>query len=439
VRAVATGENESWDLDIWRDPAFRKSFLGSYGINAEIEPRVTTIEREQMEKVLELMDKSMGSALKFLLRSTKPASSAVFDFTIANIYFQRDDLDKAREWYERAIEKHKPFQRAYKNLGLVHVRSKRYREAIEPLTQAIELGARDGLTFGSLAFTYLMYGRYASAETAYRQAIMLQPESIDWKLGLARCLFKQQKYGEVVGLCSEMISRDPAKPDFWLHQANAFLRLKQPLKAAQNYEYLAAMGKASWQTLNMLGDVYANEGALDLAADAYLRAMNRAPDENVRTFIRDSEVLAARAAYSEATLMLEKITKKFEGQLTDEHRKRILKLEARLAAATGDPDKKQAGLLEEIVRLDPLDGEALILLGQLYARSDKIEKAIFQFERAASLEKYEAEARLRHGQCLVKSGRYQAALPLLKRAQELRPRGDVAKYIEQVERVARTQ
>jgi hypothetical protein len=37
----------------------------------------------------------------------------------------------------------------------------------------------------------------------------------------------------------------------------------------------------------------------------------------------------------------------------------------------------------------------------------------------------------------VRNARYADALPLLKRAQELRPREDVARYQEQVERMAR--
>ena len=34
-------------------------------------------------------------------------------------------------------------------------------------------------------------------------------------------------------------------------------------------------------------------------------------------------------------------------------------------------------------------------------------------------------------------GRYADALPLLRRAQEIKPREDIARYLEQVERIAR--
>ena len=90
------------------------------------------------------------------------------------------------------------------------------------------------------------------------------------------------------------------------------------------------------------------------------------------------------------------------------------------------------------VALDPLDGEALILLGQHSSRAGEIEKAIFYYERAASLEKFEADAKVRHAQLLVKTGNYADALPLLRRAQQLKPRDNIQDYLEQVERVAKS-
>jgi tetratricopeptide (TPR) repeat protein len=123
-------------------------------------------------------------------------------------------------------------------------------------------------------------------------------------------------------------------------------------------------------------------------------------------------------------------------EVSEDLRKRSLKLEARLAAARNEAGEEQARILEELVRLDPLDGDALILLGQYHA-ANNAEKAIFYFERAEGIEKFEADARLRHAQILVKNGKYQEALPLLKRALEIKPRDDVQRYAEQVERAAR--
>jgi len=422
----------------WKEPAFQKAFMGSYGMRAEIEPRVTVVEKELMDKVMKLMAEEGGTpkAVALLEKNIKPASSAVFDFTLANIHFQEDRLTNAVACYRAAIEKFPTFQRAYKNTALIRIRLGEFEAAIEPLVTCIELGVSDGLTYGLLGYAYTMTEQYASAESAYRLAMMFQPKTLDWKVGLCRTLFKQQKYGEAIALCDELLRRDPGKSDYLLLQANAYLGLKQPMKAAEIYELLDLTGKTPVAALHTLGDIYINEGHLEQAADVYQRALAREGKSDLGRQLRNVEVLISRSAYSPATELLKKISARTGADVPADLRKRMLKLEARLAAARNEAGGEQAQILEEIVKLDPLDGDALILLGQHYAGSN-VEKAVFYYERAAGIEKVEADARLRHAQILVKTGKYQEALPLLKRALELKPREDVQRYTEQVERAAR--
>src|SRR5690606_32707450 len=96
----------------------------------------------------------------------------------------------------------------------------------------------------------------------------------------------------------------------------------------------------------------------------------------------------------------------------------------------------EAKILTEIVALDPLDGDALIKLGQYHARQGAIEQAVFHYERAAGITAFEADAKVRHAQLLVGQGKYGEAVPLLRRAQALRPRENIQQYLEQVERAA---
>ena len=422
----------------WREPSFQKSFMGSYGMRSEVEPRVTVVEKEVMEKVMKLLGDggSSAKAVVLLEKNTNAASSAVFDFTLANIHFQEDRLTNALACYSSAIAKFPNFQRAYKNQGLILIRLTDFEAAIEPLTKAVELGVNDGMTYGLIAYAYTMTEQFISAESAYRLAVMLQPKTLDWKMGLCRALFKQQKFGEAIAMCDELLRKEPGKPDYLLLQANAYLGLKQPMKAAEIYELLDLTGNTPVAALNTLGDIYVNEGYTDQAADAYGRAMARETTPDIQRQLRNAEVLISRAAYPAASGLLKTISERAGSGLGVELRKSMLKLEARLAAARSEAGEEQAKILEEIVKLDPLDGETLILLGQYHAASN-IEQAIFYFERAEGIEKVESDARLRHGQILVKSSKYQEALPLLKRAQELKPREEVQRYIEQVERAAR--
>jgi Flp pilus assembly protein TadD len=147
-------------------------------------------------------------------------------------------------------------------------------------------------------------------------------------------------------------------------------------------------------------------------------------------------VLTAHGALSQTQQLIERIEAVYGDQLDTGERKDLLKLRARLAVASGASDK-EVRVLEQIVALDPLDGEALILLGQHSSRAGEIEKAIFYYERAASLEEFEADTQVRHAQLLVKTGQYEEALRLLRHAQQLQPRDNIQDYLEQVERVAK--
>src|SRR5262245_59401567 len=179
---------------LWKDPSFQKAFVAGYGVNAEIEPRVTTSEVKILDKVRPLMAEDLAAAEETLKDELEDDSSAMLDYTLGGIQFQQDKLDEARANFEKAVGKFPSFRRAWRNLGLLHVRAGRYDEGIRSFTKMIELGGGDGYAYGLLAFAYAAKEDYQPAEAAYRTALLLQPEATEWRLGLTRCVFKQQKY-----------------------------------------------------------------------------------------------------------------------------------------------------------------------------------------------------------------------------------------------------
>lgn len=428
------------ELKIWNDPAFQKQFADSYIAETDIEPRVTVDEREQMMKVLEhISADKIEDAVKLLEKeiSRNEAVSAVFDFTLANIYFQKEELDVAAEKYQIAVEKYPKFRRAWKNLGLIYVRQQEFAKALPALTQVIALGGGDAITYGLLGFAYSSVDNNLSAESAYRMAILLDPETLDWKMGLARSFFKQERFSEAVAICGQLIRDYPERADLWLLQANAYIGLNQPLKAAEIYEIVNHLGKSTADSLNILGDIYINQELYEMATQNYISAMQKDPHYDIQRAVRSAKVLIARGAFEETRQLIDHIESQFTARLETETRKDLLKLRARLAVADGSGDDEEVRVLNEIVELDPMDGEALILLGQHSARNGNTEKAIFYYERAAAIEAFEADAKVRHAQLLVGNGKYDEALPLLRRAQLLKPRDNIQEYLEQVERVSK--
>lgn len=427
------------DLSFWKDPGFAERFAESYLAESDIEPTVTNQERDRLQKILSLMaEEKVDDATKALISDLErnEDSSAVLDFTLGNIYFQRDRLEQAVESYNLAVAKHPKFRRAWKNAGLIHIRQGNFQAARDSLTRVVELGGTDALTYGLLGFACTSLEDHLPAESAYRQAVLLDPKTLDWRMGLARTLFKQRRFAEAISLCQNLVAEHPDRSDLWLLQANAHLGMNEPLRAAEVYELVDHLGKSTPETLFTLGDIYINQELYQVAGTSYLRALELNPDTQADRAIRSARVLAARGANPEARALIERIESGATDALEESARKDLLKIRARLAVAEG-AGEEEVRVLEEIIELDPLDGDALILLGQNATRTGDIEKAIFYYERAAGIEAFEADAKVRHAQLLVRNGKYAEALPLLRRAQQVKPRDNVQEYLEQVESVAK--
>lgn len=422
---------------VWNDPGFQRSFVGGYGINAEVEPRVSQDELALLELVRQLMGDDLPAAETLLRESVRPDVSAILDLTLGGVQFQQERLDDALANYRTAVAKFPSFRRAFRSIGLICTRKGLHEEAIAAFNRMIELGGADAYSYGLLGYCHSARQDYQPAEAAYRNALLLQPENVEWRLGLTRSVFKQAKYEDAASLLDVLIASFPDKADFWLLQAHTYLGLKQPMKAAVNLEALDAIGKSTAESLNTLGEIYVAESLPDLALGAFERAVARNPSQQPAKPIRYAEMLAARGGSAQAAALLERIKGAWADSLPDADRRRLLKLQARLAMGSGAGDEKTAAVLEEVIQLDPLDGEALMLLGQFHNRAGRPDQAILHYERAARIDGFAANAKVKMAQVYVGQGRFGEALPLLRDAQAARPREDVARYIEQVERASK--
>jgi tetratricopeptide (TPR) repeat protein len=467
------------DLDVFNSPEFKRQMALSMLAETDIEPRMTGPEREAMIQIIELIqDGNTDKALRIIDEHRGEAASAVFDFTRGNIYFQReaqitgDDrtqvdqrqamLHEAVAAYRVAVRKYPKYRRAWWSLGRIYVRESRWAEAAPALSKVIELGGGDPITYGLLGFCYSSLDKPVSAESAYRQAILLDPTERDWKMGLARAFFQQRRFADVAALTGAMLDENPDQVDLWLLQASAYLQMGQPLSAAENYQFVEAMGKAEPGHVNNLGDIYINQGLYELAVDAYLRAIDMDPAAaEPNRVVRAAKVLTARGELDQAERLILRIEQDLGGKLSEADQIDLLRMQARIAVANKNADR-EAEILDEILKRDPMDGQALLLLGRYHHRQakplrgdlaaideqadpDKAEsvrdalkeaegRSEYYFQRAEQIEEFAADALVALGQLRVDQRQVRAAIELFERAQQLKPREDIRKYIAQLER-----
>ncbi|TVR46841.1 MAG: hypothetical protein EA425_16770, partial [Puniceicoccaceae bacterium] len=355
-----------WPLseNTWTNPEFVKRFLGSYGVRTAVEPQISREEADFFNTLVPLIGENPDDAIRRLRGRITEETSPALDYTLANILLQQGrNADAARE-YRNAIRKFPNFLRAYKNLGLALIQAADYTEAIPMLVKAIELGDGDGDTFGLLAFCYLNTGQYHAAIDAYRNARMLNPRNRDWRIGLAQALIQISDHVQAAALLKDLIRENPDAPQYWISRVNAFISMNQPERAVSHLEVLRRLGRADAPSLLLLGDIYTNQNLNHLAVAAYQEALGIERPATAAQAIRIAGTLTARGQFDDAVDFISRI-RTSHPDLEDRQELELLNLEAEIALAEGN-EEEAAEILERIVDRDPMNGRALLTLGNYY-------------------------------------------------------------------------
>ena len=414
-------------------PAFRKRFLASYGVNEAIEPRLTQADRPLQEAILPHIRNNPRAAIKLIEQALRPDTNPAFLSILGNLYYQVNDYTSSERYLRQALEKFPSLRRSWRTLALTHVQRQQFRQAIEPLLKVIELGGGDAQSYGLLAYGYLGTEKYESALAAYRMARMFEPDSLDFRRGQAQCLLRTEQHRAAIALFEELIAERPDESSFWLGQANSYLALNQPQQAIANLQIVAGLGKATWSSWTMLGDLYLNNDVPRLALESYKKAFQERPPSQMSEAIRPLRYLVGRGLYVEGRDYLNLIRPRVGGNLDLRSQREFQVNEARIEMSIGDAGRA-FGILQGVVAEDPLDGDALILLGEYYQKEGDFEEAAFQFERATSVQTVAAEAFIALGRLKVAQGDLRAALLPLRKSAQLRATANLQRYIEAIER-----
>jgi tetratricopeptide (TPR) repeat protein len=232
-----------------------------------------------------------------------------------------------------------------------------------------------------------------------------------------------------------MIRDQPDNTDFVQRQAMVLVTMDQTARATENLEILARAGKLKGKDLRLLGDVYMRGQQPALAFHAWKRALETEETRDIATALREAELLSAADARIESRDLISTIRSLGGSNLDAPQKEQLLKLESRMALAEGRNDEA-ARIMEQIVDANPLDGQALMLLGDHYLASGVREKASSFFERASKLsdKDMQSKALQRLGRLLLEEEKFPEALLRFKAANSAKPSAQLQKYIVDLEK-----
>ncbi len=394
------------------------------------EPDVSSADQRLLQAAIEIGETNALAAASSL--ETGEGRSAAVAFMAGNFYFQAEAYSDAIRAYEDALERFPGFRAAKVNLGRVHLLEDFPEKTISLYQSLVSDGQADAETYLLLGHALQMMQRPVSAETAFRNALLLEPEKVDALIGLTQALLEQERYQEALSLTGEILSFTPDKADLWRLRANAMLMLSQYDEAIRAIETAKRLMLADAEMLALQGDLFLQRDQPKDALAVYLTAFEAHEPTPARALrAMEGFLYAGDVEGMEQLLSALDIDAWPSGKQGV-----VLRYRAQLAMQQEDLEQAE-DLAQQAVTMNPLDGGGLLLLASIAEAQGKLARAIMYCERAARIPDYAVDAWVRQAQIEVSRNRIDEAIVLLESAQSRREQPHVGRYLEQLRRMQR--
>ncbi len=216
-------------------------------VEFDVKKMVGSIEerRNQIIKLLEKFDPQYSVDIlgEIVHAAKEPAKEANKDKNITALDFalkayeaqQANDLSKAEELYNKAIELNPNYTLTYNNLGNVFSALKRYDEAEAAYRKAIEIDSNYAAAHNNLGILLKELKRYDEAEAAYRKGMELDPNYAFAYNNLGILLKELKRYDEAEAVYRKAIELNPNYAFAYNNLGNVFFDLKRYDEAEAAY------------------------------------------------------------------------------------------------------------------------------------------------------------------------------------------------------------
>ena len=296
-------------------------------------------------------------------------------------------VDRNRDWRDsmtlwgKTVKTVPACARAQNNLGVEYLYAKKYAEAIEHLTAAIEIKPDYAEAYNNMGLVYKEKGLYDGAIDFFTKAIMLRKPYYDSVYNLANTFENKGNYDQSIQIYKQLVKKKPDSAKIHNNLGIAYQRKGQFELAREHYGKAVMLDPGDFEARNNLGVWYYSRGMYDKAVQEFEQILESNPD---RIEIRCN----LGTAYSNLKLYDKAI----------EEYKEVLRINPRSVEAINNLGTayKDQGLydqaiesFEKVLEINPQLAIPHLNLATVYLNKKKdTKKALYHFERAMEIEPY---------------------------------------------------
>lgn len=342
---------------------------------------------------------------------------------LGRVAMARRDFAVAAEHFEQALALQPSAKRlrytlaqAYRRLGRLEEASAQLEQqgsdpvAIDDPRMAVVLGASaSGIERMQRAATARRAGLLDQAEEEYRQAVEIEPENPEARLGLAGVLAEKEAYAESLEQYREAVRLTPDNAGIRSNFGAVRALIGRPEEALESFRAAVRLDPEDGRFRRRLASQLASMGSFEQAAGEYREILKRDRDD-VGALL---ELAAIEARLGDHEAVRELASAVLDLDVEPWERARALVLIADVHGRAGE--RSQAiEALEQAVELDPLSATARFSLANFLGMAGRYVEAADSYRMARQREPGNLTAWVGESTALVLSGREAEAIASLE-------------------------
>ncbi len=286
----------------------------------------------------------------------------VLQFNIARSYAEIGDIKKALYYYEGALKAKPGWQDAIEEYANLLIKANRVKEADEVVSQALKFNPGDSKIRTAMGNVRNRQYYFESAEDEYKKALNGNGEYKPALTGLAHSQKGLRKFDEAVKTILKASELNPDDDDVLKQSADILLSANQLSKAYEKISKLWNKNKNDPKTVSLLGQYYICRGENDKLASCIKKIQSIAPE------------------YSD-----------------------VYRDWGHRFMQKGD-EKNAEQYLQTAVNSNQQDAEAMLYLGELMEKQERIDEAYEMYKSATQKDRFNSLLKKAEDR-LLKSGR----------------------------------